>query len=193
MQQRALKIIVLPLFVSLLAVAALLMPGSTAARAAGPEEFLLVANSGQTPLLIDSQGHNNPAVLTSSGAIWDFTNEQRWTLPGTTDIVNVVEIQNGIGNNECLNVQYLGIEVYVDSCETGDKSELWYPIPTGSTTNGQPNYWYVSVIGTNDVWPDGGGYEFLTANSLTAGSTLIYEHSDEGGLAAWEQDCYIDC
>jgi hypothetical protein len=175
-----------------LAAGSVLATSATPARASGVEVFTLIVNSGKTALGANSQGHNKPLdiIRTSKGvSLWDLTNWQNWKDPLNHKTYRVAELQEGPGNKLCIAVQSLGVEYMVEYCHKGAANELFLPDPTGSKTHGQPNYWYISVSGTDDS----GVYDYMTANRLRPGSRVFNEPAGQGGRAAWEQDCFLNC
>lgn len=156
------------------------------------EVFTLIVNSGKTALGANSQGHDKPLdiIRTAKGvSLWDFTSWQKWKDPLNHATYKVAELQNGPGSKLCIAVQNLGVQYLVEDCRKGASNELFLPDPTGSKTSGQPNYWYISVCGTDTS----GVYDYMTANRLRPGARVYNEPAGQGGRAAWEQDCFINC
>jgi hypothetical protein len=161
--------------------------GSAPAHASSPPSYKLIANSGSTALDITANGLSSPVIISNRGTDdnWVFVNSQRWTnLNGT--VVQVSEIQHA-GTANCINYSQGLFEM--SGCVSGDKNELFWADPTGSTTNGNPNYWFINVAASETAHQ----YIFVTAQSLTNGSTLVGDGPGFGGLAAWNRQCSANC
>ena len=114
-------------------------------------------------------------------------NDQRWTnLSG--QLVDVAEMQHA-GTDRCINYAQEGV-YRMASCVKGDNAELFWAVPTGSTTHGSPNYWYINVAPSDAIRSF---YVFLTAKSLTDGAILEAAGRGFGGLAAWNRKCTAHC
>jgi hypothetical protein len=143
-------------------------------------------NSGFTGLGVLAPGHNKAITLSASAAsFWDFVNGQRWTDLGG-QILSVYEMQEG-KTGECINLAKGTF--YLDSCRKGDKNELFVLDPTGSTTGGSPNYWYLNVASSEHLKQ----YMYLTARRMANGAILVSRPKGYGGLAAWNRVCSINC
>jgi hypothetical protein len=155
---------------------------STAPALASSPSYKLIVNSGGTALDLTANGAGKPVTISSSGANdnWVFVNSTTWNG------VKVSEIQHA-GTGSCIN-NSSGVFV-ISSCTAGDTGELFWGDPTGSTTSGNPNYWYINVAASDAA----GQRVFLTAASLTNGANNLVEEVGAGGRAAWNRKCSANC
>jgi hypothetical protein len=161
--------------------------GSAPARAAALPSYKLIVNSGHTALDMTANGINAPAIISNSGADnnWVFVNGQSWTnLNGQN--VQVTEIQHA-GTDNC--IIYAQDVFEISGCVPGNTDELFWADPTGSTTNGNPNYWYINEATSEIV----GDYIYITAASLTNGAELQADGPGFGGQASWNRKCSANC
>jgi hypothetical protein len=161
--------------------------GSTAVHASSPPSYKLIVNSGSTALDITANGVGNPVIISNRGTDdnWVFVNSQRWTNPNGA-IVQVSEIQHA-GTSNCIN--YSQGRFVMSGCVSGDKNELFWANPTGSTTNGNPNYWFINVTASDAAHH----FIYVTAQSLANGAILVADGPGFGGQAAWNRQCSANC
>jgi len=184
------KLAVIPFAAAALAASAILVPAaSTPAAAAGPREYLLIVNSGNTSAGVLYQGHNNPLILNYGTASFiDFINPHTWVnLSGQS--VTVWEIQIA-GLNECFNDAQGAI--YADGCVSSDTNEWWWQVPTGSSTNGARNFWYINASASAHT-PPPHQYIYLTAAGYSQAAPILGDGPGLGGLAAWNRPCRVNC
>jgi hypothetical protein len=169
--------------VSALGLAAL---GTSPALASSPS-YKLIVNSGETALDVTANGAGNPVTISNSGSDdnWVFVNTQNWTDPAGK-VVQVSELQHA-GTDNCIN-DSKGVFV-ISGCSAGDTDELFWGDPTGSTTNGNPNYWYANVAATESY----DQYMYLTATTLINGADVVAAGPGLGGLGAWNRKCSANC
>jgi hypothetical protein len=156
---------------------------SAAPALASSPSYKLIVNSGETALDVTANGVGNPVTISNSGTDnnWVFVNTTTWNG------VDVSEIQHA-GTNNCIN-DSSGVFV-ISGCTAGDTDELFWGDPTGSTTNGSPNYFYINVAASNAAKSE---YIFMTATSLTNGAQVITAGPGAGGRAAWNRKCSANC
>jgi hypothetical protein len=154
---------------------------SAPALASSPS-YKLIVNSGETALDVTANGAGKPVTISNSGTDdnWVFVNATTWAGH------DVSEIQHA-GTDNCIN-DSSGVFV-ISGCTAGDTDELFWGDPTGSTTNGNPNYWYINVAATEVA----GQNVFLTAASYTNGADVLAEEAGQGGLGAWNRQCSANC
>jgi len=160
---------------------------SIPAQAAALPTYRLIVNSGATALDITANGAGNPTTISNSGKNdnWDFVNSTKWTGPNGV-VFNVSEMEHA-GTTECISDESGVFDM--EGCSAGDLDELFLQDPTGSTTNGSPNEWYLNAAASDAAH----AFRYLTAASLTNGAILISDPAGEGGLAAWNRVCTADC
>ena len=193
--RRLRKLAVVPLAAAALG-AFTVVPASAAVPANGPLEYLLIVNSGNTSAGILYNGHNNNTILNyGTASLIDFINPHNWVnLDGQT--VTVWEIQFGT-SGECMNaVQIEGggqqaWGIYADSCQSSDTNEWFWQDPTGSSTNGARNFWYINASASAHSNPR--EYIYITAASYSQGALILGLGPGAGGLAAWNRPCRVNC
>jgi hypothetical protein len=160
---------------------------SAAPALASSPSYKLIVNSGETALDVTANGAGKPVTISNSGTDdnWVFVNTQSWSDPFGA-VVQVSELQHA-GTDNCIN-DSSGVFV-ISGCTAGDPDELFYGLPTGSTTNGSPNYWYINEAATDAALH----YVFMTAASYTNGADVLAEEVGQGGLAAWNRQCSANC
>jgi hypothetical protein len=156
---------------------------SSAPALASSPSYKLIVNGGETALDVTANGVGNPVTISNSGTDdnWVFVNTTTWNG------VDVSEIQHA-GTNNCIN-DSSGVFV-ISGCTAGDPDELFWGDPTGSTTDGNPNYWYINEAASEAAKTE---YIFMTASSLTNGADVVTAGPGAGGLAAWNRKCSANC
>lgn len=184
------KLAVCSLSAAVRAALAALVPASPSAQAqtAGRQYHLLVNSALTNTGGVAAQGHNFPLLLTEAPSNIDFINHHVWVnLNGIK--VPVWEIQFGT-SGECMN-SVLGGAIYEDSCVSSDTNEWFWQVPTGSSTNGFRNFWYINAGSSAHSNPR--TYIYMTAESFSPGALIIGAAPGEGGLAAWNRPCVLNC
>jgi hypothetical protein len=156
---------------------------SSAPALASSPSYKLIVNDGETALDVTANGIGNPVTISNSGTDdnWVFVNPATWNgLP-------VSEIQHA-GTDNCIS-DSSGVFV-ISGCNATAPAEQFWGDPTGSKTNGNPNYWYINVAASEAAKTE---YIFMTASSLTNGADVITEGPGAGGLAAWNRKCSANC
>lgn len=160
---------------------------SAPARASALPAYRLTVNGGLTALNITANGPGNRVTISNSGKNdnWVFVNSQRWTAPNG-DVFEVSEMEHA-GTTECVSGE--GGVFYMESCSAGALNQLFLEYPTGSTTHGSPNEWFLPAAASSAAH----AFRYLTATSLTNGADLDARGAGFGGLAAWNRVCTADC
>lgn len=173
--------------------AAFALPASAPALANVPGQYLLVVNSGFTNEDILGQCHNNVMQLRGpTGDFWQFINPHTWSnLSGQNVTVWEVQAAPGAGCDAGLCWNYAAGYIFLDSCVSSDTAEWFWQDPTGSSTNGAQNFWYINADASAHSNPR--EYIYVTAASYQEGSPIEGSGPGQGGLAAWNRPCEVNC
>jgi hypothetical protein len=192
--RRLRKLAVIPFAAAALAAFTVLVPASAPALANGPREYLLIVNSGNTSAGILYRGHNQQLQLNyGTASLIYFVNPHTWHPPGypAGQTVTVWEIQVAGVTNECFNYVSSLDGFAADSCISSDTNEWFWQNPTGSSTNGARNFWYINASASAHYNPPQNIY--VTAAGYYQGANIYADQAGFGGLAAWNRPCRVNC
>jgi hypothetical protein len=158
---------------------------STCGSEPGDQETYWISDDNLDGYYLHAHAFNQPVSTITVGNQTFYTcNRQRWTNPAG-QIVNVAEV-NLVGGDSCLNWVASNDTFYLDSCQAGNKDELFQLANDGGCGTCE---WLVAVQASDNVRSD----QYFTADGLYNGSPVVAASQGEGGLAEWAFDCATNC
>jgi hypothetical protein len=168
-------------------------PSATPARASAIQGFVLQVDlffvQGDAETCLYAHAHNYPIQVTQDQdectQWWSFTNRENETLPDNDGVETAWEIQL-TDSGQCVND--FEHTYYLDSCQPGDTSELfWQTPPSGAGSVFTYANVAASIAATNgDIVST---FEYMSAQG-TSGNVV---DEDSNLFDTWLRTCVLNC